>query len=256
MKKLLPIWIALTLCACASSGAAGSGSGNISGNNSFITLPKSGELVVLGVSARLSSRDAEIAAAREDAARKISMYEGVWASVVSVEDIGSGYLDYYVDSDTRLEYNQQLERYFERLTFDPDRDLTRNSDGSVYIRFTYPASFPGNVSYSFARNSDGSPEWKNRPPQEINGFLAGVGSSGRLEKIGDTFRKSYEYAAAAIVTGSSTSVVTRDTMSDSQNNSYILRRSSGRLVNFVVLETWIDPKNRTVWTLAIARAAN
>ena len=248
----------LTFCTCAGSGRAGASpdANLLAGNNSFVTLPGPGGLPVLGVSARLSSRGAEIEAAREDAARKVSMYNYVWASVVSVQNIGSGYLDYYVDSNTQVVYDENLERYLDKLSFDPDRDVMRNSDGSVFIKFAYPAAFPGIVSYSFARNQDGSPEWKSRPPREISGFLAGVGFSARLERLGDTFRKSYESAAASIVSGASNSVVARDTQVGSQGDSNIRSRSSGGIYNFTVLETWIDPKSRAVWTLAIARSAN
>ena len=245
---------ALAFCTCAGSGKAAASSGDNlpMGNNSFITLPGTSGLTILGVSARLSSRDAEIKAASEDAARKVSMYNRVWASIVSVQNIGSGYLDYYVNSETNIEYDENLERYLETITFDTDRDVTRNSDGSVFVKFAYPATFPGSVSYSFARNQDGSPEWKTQPPREISGFVAGVGYSSRLERFGDTFRKSYESAAAAIVSGASNSVVARDTQGDSSIRS----RSSGYLYNFTVLETWIDPKSRAVWTLAIARLVN
>ena len=126
----------------------------------------------------------------------------------------------------------------------------------MFIRFTYPTAFPGYIFYSFMRNPDGSPEWIRRPPQEIGGFIAGVGFSGRLERLRDTMMRSYESAAAAIVSQTSTSIETIDTLIGWQTETHILRQSTGFLTHFTVLEVWIDPRNGAVWTLAIARAAD
>ena len=272
MKKFFPLLTVLllavlTLCTCASFGGSGvvsstasyfggSGASSSTTGYHFVSLPKSNELVVFGVSARLSSRDAEIEAAREDAAIKVSMYEGVWASIDATLHIGYDFFDYDVGSNTQVSYNEQIEQYLDKLTFNPDRDVTRNSDGSVFVKFAYPAAFPGNVSYSFPRNADGSPGWTTKPPREISGFLAGVGTSGRLERLVDTLRKSCEAAAASIVSNNMVSIRSADTTVVSQSDSNITSQSSGHLVNFVVLESWVDPKSRAVWTLAIAKMAD
>ena len=256
MKKLLLISIVFTLFACTSSGYGKADSTtplNAEDSFNFLTLPKPTEITILGVTGRLSSRNAEINMAMEDAARKAAMYHSVWASVETVENLGSGYLDYFVSSQTSVFYDQQLEPYKEKLVFDKDRDVWRNADGAVFVRFRYPASFPGILDYGFRRNSDGSPEWITRPPFEIGSFKAGVGTSGRQEKIGDTIRKSYEAAAASIVSYYYTSLTARDAAIGGQNSSQIMRQSQGRLENFIILEIWIDPKSRAVYTLAIAR---
>lgn len=257
MKKLLVICVAMLVCACAIINGARQGPEDNSSesDNYWVTLPKSGELVVLGVSARQSSRAAEINIATEDAARKISMYHGVWASVNAVQNIGAGYLDYYVDSTRYLEYDQQLDKYKDKLKFDPDRDITRNSDGAVFIRFTYPLNFPGSISYKSGKNPDGSPDWTTKRPQ-INGFITGVGMSGRQDKFGDTIRKSYEAAAASIVTIYSSEMDSSHASIGSASETYISQVSEGHLTNFLVLEVWIDPKTRAVYTLAIAAEAN
>ena len=221
--------------------------------SSFLTLPKSNELVILGVAGRQSSREAEINIAREDAARKASMYHSAWASVSAMQSIGSGYFDYVVGSETQLDYDQNLEPYMARLNFDPDRDIYRNNDGAVFIRFSYPAAFPGAIDYGFRRSRDGSPEWITQPPFEIGGFKTGVGSSGRQERLGDTIKRSYEAAAAAIVSYYDTSIETRDTTVGAQYSSQIIRQSSGYLENFIILEIWIDPRSRAVYTLAVAK---
>jgi len=256
MKKLLVICAAMVICACGSIiGARQEPEGN-SSYNYWVTLPKSGELVVLGVAGRQSSRNAEIKIATEDAARKIAMYHGVWASVKSVQSIGSGYLDYFLDTETRLEYDQQLDQYREKLKFDPDRDIVRNSDGAVFIRFTYPLNFPGTVNYKSGKNPDGSPDWTTKQAQPIGAFITGVGRSGRQDRFGDTVRKSYEAAAASIVTNYSTYIDSSNTSVGSANEMYISQVSEGLLMNFLVLEVWVDPKTRAVYTLAIASQIN
>jgi hypothetical protein len=255
MKKLLVICAAMVICACASKNGTGKRSGGDFSNNYWVTLPRSGELVVLGVSGRQSSRNAEINIAAEDAARKISMYYGVWANAKYVQRIGTGYLDYYVDSEKRLEYDQQLDKYKEKLKFDPARDITRNEDGAVFIRFTYPINFPGNISYKSGKNQDGSPEWTTKRPQ-VDGFIVGVGVSGRQERLGNTVRKSYEDAVFSIVSNYSSTIDSSNTSIGSATETYIYQESEGLLVNFLVLEVWIDPKSRAVYTLAIANQLN
>ena len=249
MRKLLVICVAMVICACASSNSQGS-KGNLT-YNYWVTLPKSGELVVLGVSGKLHSRNAEIKAATEDAARKISMYHSVWASVEHEQKIGAGYLDYYLNSKTQLEYDKQLDKYIEKLKFDPARDIKRNKDGGVFIQFTYPLNFPGSISYKSGKNPDGSPEWTTKRPQ-IDGFITGVGASGRLEELGNTFRKSYENAVSSIVSNYSSKMEISNTEKGSAIETYIIQESEGLLSNFLVLEVWLDPKTRAVYTLAIA----
>ena len=165
INKVLLFYTALLLCACSSSGSVESGSMPPAGNKGnyanfpgfWLTLPKQDALVIIGLSGRQVKRTAEIESAREDAARKASMYNGIYASFQSVQSIGSGLFDYYTDSETRVEYDQDLEKYMDRLSFDPKRDVITTDDGS-FVRFTYPAVFPGNIGYKFARSSNGSPE--------------------------------------------------------------------------------------------------
>ena len=246
----------MILFACSGLPGDRSGSSTIGNTSYIITLPESGNLIILGVSGRQSRSEYEINNARENAARKAAMFYGVSAVVEEVHNIGTGYLDYYVGSSINVAYDQQLETYKERLTYDPEKDITRADDGAIYIRFKYPAAFPGNINYSAAKNPDGSPVWINRRPGRINGFIAGVGRSGRLDTYAETFTRSYEAAAADIVSTISTDMGSNESSTQSQSESQLYRKSSGSLKNFLVLETWIDPNTRAVYTLAIAAAAN
>ena len=244
----------LCLCACASTGS-GSVKSASQDLNYWLTPPGRNELVVMGVSARQTKQEAEIASAREDAARKISMYYGVRASVENTQNMG-GFLDYFANSDITVEYNQQTKQYLENLAFDPDRDVFTRKN-AVFIRFTYPAAFPGTVNYASQKNPNGSPRWTTSQPHEIGGFIAGVGFARRQQRIRDTMTRSCESAVAALVSRVSSSLTADEIFTFSHvGGSYVHQESTGNLSYFLILETWIDPKTEDVWTLAIARNAN
>lgn len=254
MKKLLIIIFALSLCACAGSQVSDATVNNV---HSIVTLPSQNNLVILGVSARLSTRENELAAASELAARKVAMYHGLTASFEEVQVIGARFFDFEHGIHSRVDYNQQLEKHIDRLSFDPDRDVFRDNNGNVFIRFTYPATFPGRINHQFGKELDGRPEWIRRPPEEINGFKAGVGRSGRLDRFADTFRRSQEAAAIAIASRISTEIQAEETtVQNLQATMQFRRQSIANMTHFLVLETWIDPQTRAVYTLAIAQPAN
>jgi len=262
LKKIALIYFALVLCACSSSASAVKSAPTSSQTvltypNYWLTLPQPSKLVVIGVSGKQIDRETEIAVAREDAARKAAMYHGVQVEAETVQSIGSGFLDHYIKSQINLEYDQQLEKYMDKLVFDPERDITDSEiDGKsvVFIRFTYPAVFPGGITYSSGKKPNGSPEWISRPPASSGNFILGVGHSGKQFRLSDTILKSYESAAAALATRISTTIETTEQIDTGayQNTSAIVRKSAGNLRCFAVIETWIDPNNLNVWTLAVA----
>ena len=219
----------------------------------LITAPRPTALTIIGVSGPLQKRENEIAAAREDAARKAAMYHGLNADYEATQTTSSGIFGNRSESRLNLEYDDELEQYREKLSFDPDRDLATNNR-TVFIRFTYPAVFPGSIGYGFARNVAGRPLWTINPPVQINGFVAEVGYAARQSKRQDTFIKSYETAIHNIATRLSANVSTRNTSDSNWNNTSTINiQGIASLSNFLVLEIWVDPKTQAVWTLAIAR---
>ena len=248
----------LVLCGCASSSnsATAENDNNIKRNDShWVSLPDSNSLVVYGVSGRQLTRGAEIDTARADAARKIALYHGVRVTRSDVQNIGPGFLDYYVSSNARFEFDQEFEKYQDDLTFDPDRDVVTTGDGAVFVRFAYPAVFPGSLDYARGEGRDGRPAWITHPPSRIGDFYTGVGFSGRQSRLSDTIAKSYESAIVSIVSQISTAVTTRDVLAEHSSQS-VRQKSRGNLSHFTVLEIWIDPVSRAVSTLAVARDAN
>ena len=250
----------LILCTiiCTFLGCASSNSGKLTGKAEayhLISLPEHNSLVIIGVSGPQIKPEQEIEAAREDAARKVSMYQGLGASFISVQSTGTNALDYYTASDFQLDYNTQLDQFKDRLTFDPERDVTRG-DNIVFVRFSYPGAFPVSVNYKSTKESDGSPGWIKHPPQEINGFMAQVGFAKRQQRLKDTIARSSENAISHFITRSSSSINTTETSFNEVTTSLITQKSSGRLLNFLILETWIDPNDMSVWTLSVAKNVN
>jgi len=253
--KIAIVCVALAFCACASSGSVDTGQVSaVTADEYWITLPGPRSIVIIGASGRQQRRQTEIDNALEDAARKAAMYHGVQVRSEHVQDIGANFFDYFASSEIELDYDKELEKYKDKLVFDESRDILTRNNG-VFIRFTYPESFPGRINYGFSRNQDGSPAWTTNPPKEISGFTVGVGHSGRQLYLRDTFEKSYNAAAADIVSKLSTVMTTSGVSAEGHTTSRIHQQSSGRLSYFLVLETWIDPKTQAVWTLAIAREA-
>ena len=249
--KLAAVLAALLFFSCAST-KSGDGPSATAGGF-LITAPRPAALTIIGVSGPLQRREDEIAAAREDAARKAAMYHGLKADYETTHTTSPGIFGNSSESSLKLEYDEDLEQYMEKLSFDPNRDIATNNR-AVFIRFTYPASFPGSIGYGFARNADGRPLWTITPPAQINGFAAGVGFASRQWRRQDAFVKSYEAALVEIVTRLSANVSTRNTSGGSWNNTSTINiQGIVNLNNFLVLEIWIDPKTQAVWTLAIAR---
>ena len=224
----------------------------------WLTLPEPGRITVIGVSGPRSRQELEIAAAREDAARKISMLLGLEVSFESIQNIGSGFFDFYTDTDISLVYDMELIDRIEGLSFNPEGDLLRRG-GSLCIRFSYPV-YPGPLNFDSAgiypENPGVRPPWISRPPAEIGGFTAGVGFARRQQRLSDTIMKATESAAAALVSQFSAHVTVREVTVDFTTTVFFHQESRGRLAHFLVLETWIDPVSQDVWILAIAEKAD
>ncbi|MCL1992241.1 MAG: hypothetical protein FWG66_04770 [Spirochaetes bacterium] len=260
VKKILP---AALLAAVLMLGCASTGGGAVLpvappapdiGGDFWVTMPGAGGLTIVGVSGPQLSEETAINNARQHAARNASMFHRVEASFSSRQVIGTGIFNFENVSEYTITYDKNLEPFMERLDHDPDRDVLR-AGGTTGIRFSYPASLPAPVSFSTARNPDGSPSWTTMPPV-ISGYLVGVGHAGRRLRVGDTYASSVNAAIASIVS----QILTITTARQEEVNSIITTvhtlESRGVLANFFVLETWLDPVSLSVWTLAIARPAD
>ena len=221
----------------------------------WITRSSDNTLVIIGVSNFMVRRDTEITAAKEDAAHKAAMYHGVHGTIESYHSAGANFFDYAADLKVDLEYDTNLAVYIDRLTFDPERDVVI-TDEAVFVRFTYAATVPS-VDFTASMN-EGRPNWSySRDLPQIDGYLTAVGFARNQVRLKDTINKSIDAAIARMIEEVSTQIVSSDKAGTGMGASgQIYTRSEARLNNFQILEFWIDPNTRYVYTLAFAKKAN
>ncbi|MDR1047489.1 MAG: LPP20 family lipoprotein [Treponema sp.] len=263
MKRPGCLVLAVLVSTLAFSGCASAPrevSGRITEAESFFspaflnTSPHGGELVLIGVAGHRSKREEAVQYALEDAARKAALYQYVWAYFALREKRGLGYLDIDIATDKRLVYAEDYKKYTADLRYDASADVFENRD-LVMVRTRYAASAPV-VDHPV---SSGRPSWTEVPPQRISSYPAGVGYANPHRNVKDAVSASCEAAVYALVRNLSSTVSSSQTALD-ENGSFLSTRkndtvnevvSSGALNGFYVLEIWIDPSNRSVWTLAI-----
>jgi len=223
-------------------------------SNYFTLDSQDGSLVVLGVSSRMVKRNEEIAAAQEDAAKKVALYYGVSGSVESNYRQGASFFDYIADSSLNIESTiGDYSVFIDGLTFNSETDVIEFQGGSI-VRFHYSAGIP-RISYKGTLGTDGRPSWINRNNFSIEGYVAAVGFSQNQVWLRDTVMKATEATAARLISGMETVIET--TVEDVQGQSsltYITTKSSGVLNDFRIIEFWIDPSNLSVYALGVARA--
>ena len=219
----------------------------------WITRPSENTLIIIGVSNLQVKRDSEIAAAKEDAARKAAMYHGIRGKVESYYSSGVNYFDFAADSKIELEYDTDYAKYIDRLTFDPERDVVTTND-AVFVRFKY-ATAASPIDYITSMSDDGRPNWTyNRDIPQIKGYMTTIGFARNQVRLKDTIRKSSEAAVAHMIEDMSTRIISSDKSGTGKGaSSQIRTKSEGKLDNFQIIELWIDPKTGYVYTLAIAK---
>jgi len=219
----------------------------------WITRPSENTLIIIGVSGPQVKRDSEIAAAKEDAARKAAMYHGIRGNIEAYHSSGAIFFDFAADSKIELEYDTDYAKYIDRLTFDPERDVVITDD-AVFVRFKY-AAMATPVNFITSMNDDGRPNWThNRDLPRIDGYITAVGFARNQVRLKDTIRKSSEAAVACMIEDMSTRITSSDKSGTGMGSSGQIRtKSEGKLDNFHIIEFWIDPETKYVYTLAIAR---
>jgi hypothetical protein len=250
---------ALLLCAVVFSSCAGSAPRQTipwtdSGAGYLISGPEEGTLAVIGVSGRMRTPEREIDNALDDAARQIALYHGLKGRAITVLETGSGYHDFYLAAESEFEPLDKggYAKYREVLRFDRGKDLVRTGK-AVFIRCVYdvPGLLPVEHGYGI---ENGEPAWLSGGLIEIPGYIAAVGFAKNQRYLHETIAISRESAAAALMTRVSSLIETGVADRTNQGAAVVTRELiEGELLNFMVLETWIDPKTGSVWTLAAAR---
>jgi hypothetical protein len=229
----------------------------IEGDRGFWDMtPRDNELVFIGVAGFHLDQDAALRLALEDAARKAALFHAVRARSLREEYIGSGFLDYRYESASVLDFNQNYRSYVEQLRFDSERDI-RMDRWTVFVRARFTAPYEFRVFYERSAGP-GKPRWVSFPPVEISGFLAGVGFANPRLAHKDTVIASYENAILSLIDRVSNTmhielVNSGDSGSSAPSSIRSSSLSSASLEGFYVLDVWVEPETRAVWTLAIAR---
>jgi hypothetical protein len=230
----------------------------------FNSFPAEKGLVFIGAAGKRSDAKETVQFALEDAARRVALFHKVSGEYAVENNIGSGAFDYTNNTYTSIKYDEEGSRQFvSSLQFDADTD-TIEIENTLIVRTIYPFMLPIPVRYrpSYGKD-DHKPDWVDNPTVEIEGYETGVGHSSRLSSLAGTFTNSYQNAVFAIIRNINTTSRSADlvyqntgdffgykTSSDNVNYSY------GTLSGFYILDTWLDPKTKSVWTLAIAEKAN
>jgi hypothetical protein len=218
-------------------------------------------LIFTGAAARLSNKDEAVQAALRDAARRLSFFHSVSGYSRRREHIGGKTLDYRAESEYQLIYDEDLDKFLAMLEFDPARDVFENN-GAVFVVARAPSEIavPNFRGYSAGMER---PPWIDAPPSEINGFTVGVGYAPRLSSHKDTVTASYENAVVEIIYNTKTvikgeTIGFADTYSAFGNGAAAdyTTASHGTLYHFYIIETWTDPADLGVWTLAAASGDN
>jgi hypothetical protein len=228
--------------------------------NYLVTTPANNELVFLGVSGIRLKREDAVQAALEDAARKAALYHAVEGHFTQQESRGLGFFDFESVVEKELIFDEESYKTLVKdLQYNPDTDVYE-SDDTIFVRARYAGN--GFTINHLGSSSQERPAWITRPPREFEGFTAGVGYANRHKYLKDAIIQSYEAAVYAIVRNTSNTIHgSVNTYKDSANtldsfdtNTANTVSSSAVLSGFYVLEIWIDPATKAVWTLAVAKA--
>jgi len=225
----------------------------------FLSLPDEDGLVFIGSTGKRSNPKETLRLALEDAARQAAVFHKVSGEFTIVNNIGSGAFDYVNDTSTSLNYDiEGAEQYADSLYFNADTD-TLETENTFFVRTTYGSALPFPLSYSPIHRVEQKPDWVDNPSLEIEGYEVGVGYSGRHSSLSDTYKNSSRNAVFDIIRKINTISESSDMLYQSTESLFGYKTSNnntvhsyGTLTGFYVLDTWMDPHEKSVWTLAIA----
>ncbi|MDR3019489.1 MAG: hypothetical protein LBU66_01130 [Treponema sp.] len=230
----------------------------------FTSLPRSGSLVFIGAAGKRSNPNETLELALLNAAERVVMFQQVSGEYVIENNIGSGAFDYTHNTHTSLNFNKDnAHQYIDSLEYDPAVDGIE-IENTFFIKTTYPLSLSSPVRFRPAYSGETKrPCWVDSFPHEIDGYVAGVGFSGRHSSLATTYNNSSNNAIFSIIRTINAVSQTSDLLYHSTDSLFGYKTSSdnmthsyGTVIGFYILDTWIEPKTGVVWTLAIAQKSN
>jgi len=245
------------------SGISKSRSLTFSNTAFFSTFPSESGLVFIGAAGKRSNPKETLQFALEDAAQRVAVFYHVSGEYAVENNIGSGAFDYSYNTNAHLFTDKEhSKQYVNALNYDADV-CSVEIDNTFFIRAVYNSSLPYPVNFipKYA-GKNRKPDWVDNPPSEIDGYETGVGFSERYSSIHDTFTNSWYNAVFAIIRKINSSSRSNSELYHNTGSLFGYKTSSdnsiysyGALNYFYALDTWIDPKTKSVWTLAIAGRA-
>jgi len=255
LTLLLPV---VLITGCSSPPPVPQGSGEDEVLRKFMdTSPSDGKLFFLGVAGIRSRRQESIDLALEEAARRLAMFHEVEGEFSTLSNRGGRLLDYRAETSASLTYDGDYKNYLEDLEFNNDTDVLE-SENAVFVRARYSGSL--NIGFNPSmQGQDGKPFWIETPPAMIGDYTVGVGFAGRRNAHKDTVIASCENAVFSVICN--VAAVSWGQNFDYRGVGFLAIASgstqrldaSASLSEFYVLDTWTDPADKSVWTLAIAK---
>jgi hypothetical protein len=223
---------------------------------SFNSIPMGGELVFVGVSSTTSNPKESVQYAVEDAARRVAIYYGVSGKVISFTNRSRVFMEYDTNTEAVLTgYDLDYKRYVEDLSFDEETDVVRN-ERAVFVYTRYNGSLRSPVLLTSLSKDAARPEWVDDMSlgSRFPGYIAAVGYAGRRAAQSDTIKASYNNAIFSLLVDTSAMILgDQSDKSDGTGSNQYTVYANGSLTGFYVLDTWVDPTTKGVYTLAIAR---
>ena len=254
---LLNLFLAVLLTGCKNSPPVQKVFPVDAGFREFIdTSPGYGRLIFIGVAEVLEDINESIDLALKDAARRISIFHEVSGEFSVSSEQGGGFLRYRAEVSASLFCDESIEQYLDLLEFNEATDV-RIRDNAVFVKVMFPGSL--NLYYR-PYFSASKPSWIENPPETIGGFLVGIGCADRRNYHSDTVTASFENAIFDVIRSMNSIVSSKshdyigggflDISFSNQGKLDVF----GQLTGFYVLETWVDPSDKSVWTLAVAKS--
>jgi hypothetical protein len=265
LKNSYGLFISVLLCTACAGSAPVAGNTTASGIPLYFlnSIPAGNGLVFIGAAGKRSNPKETLQLALEDAARRIALFHMVSGEYAIENNIGSGAFDYVNNTYTSLSYDEErLKLYVDALQYNADTDIIE-IENTLIVRAVYPLTLSVPVKYRPSYGIvDQKPSWVDNSSLEIEGYEVSVGYSGRYSSLTDTLKHSYQNAIFAIIRNINTTSKNSDMLYQNTGNLFGYKTASdnvtysyGALNGFYILDTWFDPKTKSVWTLAIAGKA-
>jgi hypothetical protein len=208
---------------------------------------------LIGAAARRTDRGEAVNFALEDAARKAAMFGLVTGDISRQEVRQSSFLGYHSEVSGGIAIAQDWSALAGSFEWDPETDVLEH-DNSVFVRVRHPGIAGHSIAFA-PPPSSGQPSWTTSPPV-FPGYYTGVGHSPPYAGLHDAVRNSCDNAVFSIAeTISWGATVSEESVSGAgfTSTGVFDSRSRADLQGFYILDIWIDPATREVWTLGVAK---